>query len=597
LGQEEAKMKKILVFFIMLLSLTAFASAGDMHDLSSTDDGNWISTSQLNSVDVAPTSCSPHTNVVFISGSGGTWGYYDIDTNQSFSLMDTDVGNFMGTVTLYAISGGFNGNAYVGGGSSMFGKYDCVTNITSDLRASDPGNWWGIGTVLTLVARSDPTGDAWIGGYTSRLGYYDNLITQTNIDMRGLDTADWIGLPPAINKVSLSTAFPGRFYLVGTMDVFGYYDGVQINDLTVLDSPDFLTAQSGVYQLKDVDTDTNGDGYFVGFSPGSAIFGYYDESASTTYQITLPGFLSAVNLRGIAVDDINQIVYMGGDGGVFALYYIGNGTFEDLSATDTNDWVGSSAIFDVDYRSIGGDNSVYLALAGGKIGVYKPNDSPPLPPSGNFTPIGHPVLNYSSGSYDTNLTLDASNVTGAVEWIFIENDIVVQNSTSNVYTTQWIADGQYNFIVQAFNGSDAGEVSDLYIYDFASPVVVDYTPIGHPVLNYPSGNYTTALNLTVSNVTGAESYVFIEDNAVVQNSSSDTYLWNPVFAGVYNVTVYGFNGTYQGETSDLYQYNYIIEIIPPAETPTQINYFGIFVFLIVLWLTMLLVKGKKIPSI
>jgi hypothetical protein len=85
----------------------------------------------------------------------------------------------------------------------------------------------------------------------------------------------------------------------------------------------------------------------------------------------------------------------------------------------------------------------------------------------------------------------------------------------------------------------------------------NYTPNGTPVLNYPSGNYSTQLNLTVSGVTGAEGYVWSQNGTIVQNLSIVTHTTNFIFNNTYSIQVYGYNGSYMGEFSAIYIYNYI----------------------------------------
>lgn len=93
---------------------------------------------------------------------------------------------------------------------------------------------------------------------------------------------------------------------------------------------------------------------------------------------------------------------------------------------------------------------------------------------------------------------------------------------------------------------------------------------GTPVLNYPSGNYTTQLNLIVSGVTGASAYVWLQNSSVVQNSSSSAYATNWSINSTNSMLVYGYNGSYIGATSNEYIY-ILAEQIPSNETEDELQ--------------------------
>lgn len=485
-------------------------------------------------------------------------------TNVTYNLNMTDDAGWFSTLsgTTREFTSLGNNSVYIVGSAGLFAKFSRETNLTYDYRGKDIGDWVGT-TALNGIASHN--GNVYVVGGSGKWGVYVESEDVLH-DLRTTDIGDWVSGTALINDVAVDTD-TGNVYMVGGSSFFGVY--VLSENLTYdLRGTDIGDWFGGTSAFNDVVYDGSSGVYLVG---NSGLIGYYNIAENVTYDLRetdTGNWVSTSSLRGASVDD-NGNLYIGGSIGTvpltFGIYNKSENITHDLSSLIT--WNTSSVIRHIGFNPV--DKNVYLAIGGGGFGVYYPSSG---------TSIG--LMDTSFEGWMLSLPVSDLNYPFKIGF----------DTQGNVYVGSGATPER--FAVYIINATLQGAESP------PEPPVVNGTcnVTGHPVLNYPSGNYTTDLNLTVSNVTGAVAYVFYEDNVVAQNSSSDTYLWSPLLAGVYNVTVFGYNSTCQSEMSDLYQYNYIIEIIPPTESPAQINYFGIFVFLLVLYMTARLMQGKTIPK-
>lgn len=125
--------------------------------------------------------------------------------------------------------------------------------------------------------------------------------------------------------------------------------------------------------------------------------------------------------------------------------------------------------------------------------------------SANVFPNQNPTacsLNISVGNnrFNTNATIECSGSTDAdsdtLTYNFFQNNSLAQNTTSNIFTTRWTADGDYLIAVNVSDGFiNSSTVSATASLDTIFPIVT----ITHPSANsYWSSPIKTNLNVTIS---------------------------------------------------------------------------------------------------
>src|SRR3990167_8547097 len=158
-------------------------------DLSATDTGNWISTSQIRSVSYDST-----RNVVYLGGGGGVFGVYNASTNVTSALRATDPGNWISSNNINSVLYDstsdvvYLGGQVSGGSGGVFGVYNASTNVTSDLSATDPGNWLNI---IYSFSYDSTRNVVYLGVQNGRFGVY-NASTNVTSALNATDPENWI---------------------------------------------------------------------------------------------------------------------------------------------------------------------------------------------------------------------------------------------------------------------------------------------------------------------------------------------------------------------------------------------------------------------
>lgn len=112
------------------------------------------------------------------------------------------------------------------------------------------------------------------------------------------------------------------------------------------------------------------------------IFATYNPDNNTVINITSID----MSIQSVALDSVNDIIYIGGTGGILRRYFINNNTYENLSTTDTKslnptfctivntpNWVSTSTVQKIYYDET--NNILYTGLNNGKFGYYNASDN------------------------------------------------------------------------------------------------------------------------------------------------------------------------------------------------------------------------------
>lgn len=188
-------------------------SANYTHNLSETDNGDFISTNPINSV-----SCDNYGNAYLVGGTG-VFAYYNISTNKTLNYKETDTGNWIASTGLNAVcTDTINGGAYVAGASGKVGYNNASTNVTHDLRTTNSGT--NIGEAISGCAFDYTNGSAYFVGQQGKYYWYEKGRNYTH-NLTDTETGNWIGTTQ-LNAVSYS-AVNQTVYILGNLGVFGAY--------------------------------------------------------------------------------------------------------------------------------------------------------------------------------------------------------------------------------------------------------------------------------------------------------------------------------------------------------------------------------------
>lgn len=91
-------------------------------------------------------------------------------------------------------------------------------------------------------------------------------------------------------------------------------------------------------------------------------------SSNTTFELLQHIWFRNIQVSGITSNPNNNLIYFGGVNGLFGVYNITTNSSENLSATDTGNWIGASTINSLVYSSH--DDLIYIGLYDGKFGAY-----------------------------------------------------------------------------------------------------------------------------------------------------------------------------------------------------------------------------------
>jgi len=383
-------------------------------DLSATDVGNFIGTSTVHAV-----STDNNTGGAYLGMAGGKLGYYNESTNITHDLSATDVGNWIGTTPVYYISFDPTGDGayFIGdvevGANAIFGYYNKSTNITHDLRitkASSSGQ-----QIVDWVSTDTINGGAY---FVTRLGrfYYYNKTSNETHNLSATDIGGWMGTTD-INTVTFNS-IDGGAYIGLDAGRYGYYNKSANStiDLRSTDTGDWI----GSNDITAMAFDSLNDGFYIAGANG--IFGYYNRTTNVTHDLRTTNS----GVRFSAANDFNDVTFESVNGGAYFsdstgqyFYYNKSGNYtHNLTDTDTGNWFGTSSMSAMHFNPK--NETVYVGGAGGRFGVYlyknlslvatvSDTTAPIVNTTFNITnPIVGDVINFTGNVTDETALLSAN---------------------------------------------------------------------------------------------------------------------------------------------------------------------------------------------
>jgi len=194
------------------------------------------------------------------------------------------------------------------------------------------------------------------------------------MNLSGNDTDDWV---KTTNIESLAVnpndnlVYTGLFS--GKFGVYNHSNGVWMN-LSGNDTNDWV----GIDTVNGVAVNPNDNLVYTVLNSGK--FGVYnhsngvwmDLSGNDTYPETID-WIGTTNIRAIAVNPNDNLVYTVMGRGKLGVYNHSNGVWMNLTGNDTGNWMGNAVNGDSDILDIAvnpNDNLVYTGIRSGKFGVY-----------------------------------------------------------------------------------------------------------------------------------------------------------------------------------------------------------------------------------
>jgi len=179
-------------------------------DLSATDPGNWMGTSNVRSIQAY------NSTHVYLALNDGKMGFYNPLTNTTVDLSSTDPGDWVGTSNVRSIYAHNSTAVYTGLDSGKFGVYNPVTNVWTDLSATDPGNWVGTNIIRYIHIQKELV----YTGLTSGLFGVYNPVTNVWTDLSATDSGNWVGT----SQVQAITGFNNTLYTGISGGKLGFYE-------------------------------------------------------------------------------------------------------------------------------------------------------------------------------------------------------------------------------------------------------------------------------------------------------------------------------------------------------------------------------------
>ncbi len=211
------------------------------------------------------------------------------------------------------------------------------------------------------------------------------------------------------------------------------------DDLSGTDEEGFLS------EIRDIHVSPLDGLVYLGIFSGK--FGVYNRTSNITENLSATDsgdWMGGSHVESVSVSPIDGLVYTGASGSKFGVYNRTSNVWEDLRGTDTGDWMAGS--FTVNTISISPiDGLVYLGLPSGNFGVY--NRTSNVTEDLSATDPGDWV---TSGPYSI-WGISVSPINGLVYTAISSGKFGVYNRTSNVWenlgttdTGNWISVSHVN---------------------------------------------------------------------------------------------------------------------------------------------------------
>ena len=264
-----------------------------------------------------------------------------------------------------------------------------TAGIWKDLSTKDTGDWVGTTNFNDVfgIAVNPNNNLVYTGLGAGKFGVY-NHSNGVWMNLSGNDTNDWVGID-TVNGVAVNPN-DNLVYTVlnsGKFGVYNHSNGVWM-DLSGNDTYPETIDWIGTTNIRAIAVNPNDNLVYTVMGRGK--LGVYNHSNGVWMNLTgndTGNWMgNAVNgdsdILDIAVNPNDNLVYTGSLGKL-GVYNHSNGVWMDLSGNDTNDWVGTQFIYGIAVNP--NDNLVYTVLERGKFGVYNHSNGVWMNLTGNDT--------------------------------------------------------------------------------------------------------------------------------------------------------------------------------------------------------------------
>lgn len=398
------------------------------------------------------------SKVIYIGGTSGYFLRYNTasyvgggtyPTADTFYNLTSKISSFFSTSAVYSLTFDSTNNViYFGGGSGRFGRYNTTgyagggiypTADTAYDLTSKISSFWSTDNVLSLVFDS-ANNVIYLGGLSSKFARYNTTSYVAGGTYPTADTA--YDLTSKVNGVS--------------------WNGNVVQSMVVGSGNDLYLG--GV------------SGKFVKYDTGTGV--------ATNLTSKISSFWSTITINNLVFDSVNRVVYLGGSSGFFARYntasYVGGGTYPTADTgynltTKISSFSGSQNISSIALDSV--NNVIYLALAGGILARYNTTNyvgGGTYPTSDTAYNLTAKISSFWSTNMIYSLAFDSANNTlylGGVSGKFARYNTTSNNGLDATYPT---ADTAYDLVAKISGAPVSWSTTTIYSVTFDSANNVVY---------------------------------------------------------------------------------------------------------------------------
>jgi hypothetical protein len=561
---------------------------GLTYDLSGTDNLNWVGTSNINNL------IYDETNNIFyttFAGSTGKLGYFNITSNEWIDLSGTDVNNWYGLTTSYTATLGSDNKLYVAGyegvtTSYQFGVYNISDNTFTNLNTTSYNNWSNkyinlSGTLYfnpPMLYISDINDCIYLVGFDGfdNSDGVGNTISKYNItsniwyDLSLSDTTNLIDGNDSIITNRIFTDYENeRIFIMNTYGKLGMYDVKDnlVYDLSNYTENNFIGSSRIYWASKQNDTSN------VYFSIYDGKLGVFEDIIPTNIcSVTLDNMPCRtdedITINYGTYDNVNIIVnssffinsrnsiLKNGFINTSGETYLLDGGYDNITIniidglTLYQAW--SNEKVDVTFNNIGGSyRFAYIKYVG--LYDYRGFENIATTNTMNYTLTSDENINISGNDEYTSIYADETLFNNKQGEIITSARI---NNVTNVYHNGILQTRNIDYYLNntGDNGCDINN-TNCRVYTIVNDLggnwtLLHQTPETEPEFNF---SFIEPCNQSyILNSTGTDVYF-----NYTSNYESNIRLW----LNIYNYENLGEEGTYNLNTSNLYDGNYKILLV------------------------------------
>ena len=283
-----------------------------------------------------------------LAGSVGI-GWWNEMANVSLDLSGTDENAWMNNIGMETAYDSSRGLVYIATTGGEFGYYNISSNVTIDLSGTDFGGWIGASNINSLIYDSEHD-LVYLVGAGGKFGFY-NLTENISYSLGGTDVADWMGTA-TLNTLTYNP--DNDLVYIGGLAKFGYYD-ITSNVSTSIGTA--LTISRLMYEPSSRNVIYVGTAGLNPFQRYNITNGVLTDLSATDTD----NWLGANTLRGLAYDSKRDLIFLAGTASKFGYYNITSNVATTLDGTDPGNWLrGNNATSQLIYNP--DDDRIYLAI-------------------------------------------------------------------------------------------------------------------------------------------------------------------------------------------------------------------------------------------